>query len=88
MHKWHFEQPQWWRDGYDVWGKVIANNLLDGKGKFFPSVMNEFYEHRVNKGKVTAKSAFAHALMYPAVFTIGMVAKVTGKHITKVTITS
>ena len=50
--------------------------------------MNDFYENRVNGGKVTAKSALAHALMYPAIFTIGMVAKVTGKHITNVTITS
>jgi len=88
MHKWHFEQSQWWRDGYDVWGKVIANNLLKEGGVFFPSVMNEFYENRVNNGKVTVKSALAHALMYPAIFTIGMIAKVTGKHIHSVSISS
>ena len=88
MHKWHFEQPQWWRDGYDVWGKVIADNLLNKNSDFSASVMNDFYEQRVNGGKLTAKSAIAHVVMYPAIFTIGMVAKVAGKHITRVTITS
>ena len=88
MHKWHFEQPQWWRDGYDVWGKVIADNLLNKDGEFSASVMNDFYENRVNSGKLTPKAALAHAVMYPPIFMIGMVAKVTGKHITKVTITS
>ena len=88
MHKWHFEQPQWWRDGYNVWGKVIADNLLSKDGEFSASVMNDFYEHRVNGGKFTPKAALAHVAMYPAIFAIGMVAKVTGKHITSVTITS
>ena len=88
MHKWHFEQPQWWRDGYDVWGKVIADNLLNKDGEFSASVMNNFYENRVNGGKLNPKAALAHAVMYPPIFMIGMVAKVTGKHITKVTITS
>lgn len=88
MHKWHFEQPQWWRDGYDVWGKVVADKWLGKSNKFNAKLMNAFYEHRVNKGKLTAKSALAHVIMYPPVFAMGMLAKLTGRHILEVKIES
>ena len=87
MHKWHNKQPQWWRDGYDVWGKVVADNWLKKGHKFNAKLMNAFYEHRVNKGKLTAKSALAHAIMYPPVFAMGMISKLTGRHIKDVDIT-
>jgi len=81
MHKWHYDQPQWWRDGYDVWGKILANNLLTERGSVWSKIMNAFYEHRVAKKPATLKSMIADAMVYPAVFTIGMVKKITGKHV-------
>lgn len=80
MHKWHYDQPQWWRDGYDVWGKVIADKLI-AKGKFFPDLLDAFYDRKVKKGKITAKSLMANVIMYPAVFAIGMTRKLTNNHV-------
>ena len=81
MHKWHYDQPQWWRDGYDVWGKILADNLLKEKGNVWSKIMNAFYEHRVAKKPATVKSVIADVMVYPAVFAIGMAKKLTGKHI-------
>jgi hypothetical protein len=81
MHKWHYDQPQWWRDGYDVWGKVLADNLLQKKGNVWSKIMNAFYEHRVAKKPASVKSVIADVMVYPAVFVIGMTKKLTGKHV-------
>lgn len=81
MHKWHREQPQWWRDGYDVWGNVVAETLLAKKTKFWTSVMQSFYDHHVKKQPLTFKSALANAIIYPGVFVVGMVAKLNGRHV-------
>lgn len=81
MHKWHFEQPQWWRDGYDVWGKIIANKLITKKGNFWAKCFDAFYDKHIKGGNSTVKSTVAEVIMYPAVFTIGMAKKLTGKHI-------
>jgi len=81
MHKWHFDQPQWWRDGYDVWGKIIADKLITKKGNFWAKCFDAFYEKRIKGGKSTLKSTIAEVIMYPAVFTIGTVKKITGKHV-------
>lgn len=81
MHKWHFDQPQWWRDGYDVWGKIIADKLITKKGNYWSKCFNAFYDKHVRGGKSTIKSAVAEVIMYPAVFTIGMARKLTGKHV-------
>lgn len=84
MHKWHREQPQWWRDGYDVWGNVIAETLLKRKTKFWTSVMQSFYDHHVKKQPLNFKSALANAIIYPGVIVMGTVAKITGRHINAV----
>ena len=81
MHKWHYDQPQWWRDGYDVWGKILADNLFTEKGNVWSKLMNAFYDHHVAKKPATIKSAIADVIMYPAVFAIGMTKKLTGKHV-------
>jgi hypothetical protein len=81
MHKWHFEQPQWWRDGYDTWGKILADNLLKEKGNVWSKIMDAFYDRHVKKGKITVKSVVADIMVYPAVFAIGMAKKLTGKHV-------
>jgi hypothetical protein len=84
MHKWHREQPQWWRDGYDVWGNVVAETLLKKKTKFWTSVMQSFYDYHVKKKPRTLKSTLADAIIYPGVVAFGMLAKITGRHINAV----
>ena len=84
MHKWHREQPQWWRDGYDVWGKILAEKFLADNNSFWTSVMHEMYQHLVRNKKLSLKSALAYGIMYPGVFAFGMLAKVTGRHVNEV----
>ena len=84
MHKWHREQPQWWRDGYDVWGNVVAETLLKKKTKFWTSVMQSFYDYHVKKKPRTLKSVLADAIIYPGVVAFGLIAKFTGRHINAV----
>lgn len=84
MHKWHRDQPQWWRDGYDVWGNVVAETLLKKKTKFWTSVMQSFYDYHVKKKPRTLKSVLADAIIYPGVVAFGLIAKFTGRHINAV----
>ena len=84
MHKWHREQPQWWRDGYDVWGNLVAETLLKKNTPFWTSVMQSFYEHHVKKKPHTLKSLLANAIIYPGVLVFGYVAKLTGRHVNAV----
>jgi hypothetical protein len=84
MHKWHREQPQWWRDGYDVWGNVVAETLLKDNDPFWTSVMQSFYDHHVKKQPHTLKSALANVIIYPGVAVYGAIAKLTGRHVNAV----
>ena len=84
MHSWHMKQPQWWRDGYDVWGKLLANTLLKTKSKFWTSVMQECYEYHVHNKKLNFKSALGNGIMYSGVFVFGQIANLTGRHLHEV----
>lgn len=84
MHNWHMKQPQWWRDGYDVWGKLLANTLLKTKSKFWTSVMQECYEYHVHNKKLNFKSALGNGIMYSGVFVFGQIANLTGRHLNEV----
>jgi hypothetical protein len=80
MHHWHTTQPQWWKDGYDIWGKVLAETLLKTKSVFWTSVMQECYEYHIHKKKLNFKSALGNAIMYSGVFICGCTSALTGKH--------
>ena len=84
MHKWHMKQEQWWRDGYDVWGKFLANTLLKDGSEFWTSAMHEFYLHAIEEQPHTWKSALGYGIMYLGIFTFGMLAKITGRHVYEV----
>ena len=81
MYKWHYQQPQWWRDGYDVWCKVIADTVLSTNSPFWTRVMQGFYEHRARNKKITVYSVIGDLTIYPGAFLFGMLAKVTGRHV-------
>jgi hypothetical protein len=71
---WSSKQPNWWRSGYNVWGKVIAKYLLNKKG-FWTEVMQSFYDNHVRKQKRTLKSTLADMVIYPGSFICGLIWK-------------
>jgi len=81
MHNWHMKQPQWWRDGYDVWGKVLANTLLKNNSPFWTSVMQECYEYHINDKNLSFKSALGNVIMYSGVSLCGAMSYILGKHV-------
>lgn len=72
MHIWHQAQPEWWKAGYSVWGKIVANTLFKKKG-FWTDVMNAFYARHIKKQPRTLKSVIADLVIYPGVFVCGMI---------------
>ena len=74
LSAWSRKQPNWWRSGYPIWGKVVAKHLLKKKG-FWTSVMQAFYDHHVMKKPHTLKSMLANAIIFPGSFICGMISK-------------
>jgi hypothetical protein len=82
---WSRKQPDWWRSGYNVWGKVIAKHLLSkNKVSIFglewsfksrTDTMQAFYDHHVEKKPFTARTALANLIIYPGVFICGHIWK-------------
>jgi hypothetical protein len=66
MHVWHHKQAKWWRAGYSVWGKVVANTLFKKKG-FWTDVMDDFYNYHVKNKSRTMKSTVGDLVIYPGV---------------------
>ena len=66
MHVWHHKQAKWWRAGYSVWGKVVANTLFKKKG-FWTDVMDDFYNYHVKNKPRTLKSTVGDLVIYPGV---------------------
>ena len=66
MHVWHYKQAKWWRAGYSVWGKVVANTLFKKKG-FWTDVMDDFYNYHVKNKPRTLKSTVGDLVIYPGV---------------------
>ena len=67
---WSSKQPDWWKSGYHVWGKVLAKTFLRKKG-FWTDVMQSFYDYHIRKKPYTWRTAIAHAMVYPGVFICG-----------------
>ena len=67
---WSSKQPDWWKSGYHVWGKVLAKTFLRKKG-FWTDVMQSFYDYHIRKKPYTWRTAVAHVMVYPGVFICG-----------------
>ena len=48
LRRWHRQQSQIWQDGYDVWGKYVANGLV-AKSKWQASVVKSVYDLIIKK---------------------------------------
>ena len=69
LRDWHFNQSKIWIIGYDVWGKIIADNLVS-KSKWQSDRVRDFYYHKIN-GTRTLGSVYADIVIYPISYLIG-----------------
>jgi hypothetical protein len=67
---WSMKQPNWWRSGYDVWGKVLAKTFLRKQG-FWSGIMQSFFDYHIRNKPYTWRTALAHVMVYPGVFICG-----------------
>jgi len=71
LRAWHRKQSKIWQKGYDVWGKVIADNLV-AKFKWQSDRVRDFYNHKIY-GKRTIGSIYADIVIYPMSMIIGSI---------------
>lgn len=77
LRAWHRKQSIIWQEGYDVWGKVIADHLV-AKSKWQSDRVRDFYNHKVY-GKRTIGSVYADIVIYPISMVVGTYICVVGK---------
>jgi hypothetical protein len=66
LRKWHRQQSSMWQEGYDIWGKWVADNLV-AKSDWSASVVKDVYEAFINK-KYTAKGLIGLSVIIPGVY--------------------
>jgi len=71
LRVWHRRQSKIWQRGYDVWGRVMADNLVS-KYKWSSDRVRDFYNHKIY-GKRTIGSTFADFCIYPMSMIIGSI---------------
>ena len=71
LRVWHRKQSKIWQRGYDVWGRVMADNLVS-KYKWSSDRVRDFYNHKIY-GKRTIGSTFADFCIYPMSMVIGCI---------------
>lgn len=69
LRAWHRKQSIIWQEGYDIWGKVIADHLV-AKSKWQSDRVRDFYNHKIY-GKRTLGSVYADIVIYPMSMLIG-----------------
>jgi hypothetical protein len=77
LRRWHRNQSQMWQDGYDVWGKYIADTFV-AKSDWSASVVKSVYELVIKK-KLTLKGLYGMMVISSGVYPIGLFKRVT-KH--------
>ena len=77
LRKWHRQQSPLWQEGYDVYGKFIADNLVSGS-KFWSKVTEAGHTAFVEK-KLTPMSALAFLTIAPGSLITGVVLKLKSK---------
>ena len=70
LRAWHRSKDVFWQEGYDVWGKIVADHLV-AKYKWSSDRVRDFYYHKIY-GKLTMGSVCADIVIYPMSYAIGM----------------
>jgi hypothetical protein len=76
LRRWHRKQSQIWQDGYDVWGKYIADTFV-AKSDWSASVVKSVYELIIKK-KLTPKGLYGMILISLGVYPIGLFKRIIG----------
>ena len=76
LRRWHRKQSQIWQDGYDVWGKYIADTFV-AKSDWSASVVKSVYELVIKK-KLTLKGLYGMILISLGVYPIGLFKRTIG----------
>jgi len=66
LRRWHRQQSSMWQEGYDIWGKWVADNLV-AKSDWSASVVKDVYEAFINK-KYTVKGLIGLSVIIPGVY--------------------
>ena len=66
LRRWHRQQSKMWQEGYDIWGKWVADNLV-AKSDWSASVVKDVYEAFINK-KYTVKGLIGLSVIIPGVY--------------------
>ncbi len=69
LRAWHRKQSIIWQEGYDVWGKIIADNLV-AKSKWQSDRVRDFYNNKIY-GKTSIGSLYAEVVITPLSMIIG-----------------
>ena len=75
LRRWHRKQSQIWQDGYDVWGKYVADGLV-AKSKWQASVVKSVYDLIIKK-KLTLKGLYGIMVISSGVYPIGLFKRIT-----------
>ena len=75
LRRWHRQQSQIWQDGYDVWGKYVADGLV-AKSKWQASVVKSVHDLLIKK-KLTLKGIYGMIVISSGVYPIGLFKRIT-----------
>jgi hypothetical protein len=74
LRRWHRKQSQIWQDGYDVWGKYIADTFV-AKSDWSASVVKSVYDLIIKK-KLTLKGLYGIMVISSGVYPIGLLKRI------------
>ena len=69
LRAWHRKQSVIWQEGYDIWGKIIADNLV-AKSQWQSDRVRDFYDNKIN-GKYSIGALYADIVITPMSMLIG-----------------
>jgi len=75
LRRWHRKQSQIWQEGYDVWGKYIADKFV-AKSDWSASVVESVYKLIIKK-KLTLKGLYGIMVISSGVYPIGLFKRIT-----------
>jgi len=75
LRRWHRKQSQIWQDGYNVWGKYVADGLV-AKSKWQASVVKSVHQLIIKK-KLTLKGLYGIMVISSGVYPIGLFKRIT-----------
>jgi len=69
LRVWHRKQSKVWQEGYDVWGKIIAD-LLISKYDWCANRAKEFYDYKIHN-KITSGAILSSIVIYTGSYICG-----------------